>query len=286
MFALTLFLLFCAPLYVQATGAWIDYPADGTATMTHYTIPDGFIAACGCTGASTVRRPHLAPPFLTFFVAGCQGYPTAAMSQMAYGSSTAFGPACGKCFNLTLLNTYTSDPPFFPDVVKSIVIKVTDLCPLSEAGWCSGTQTKKNPGGQYINFDMAFPSKAIPDDFFPSNASYYGYTDFGVWNVSYQTVPCLPNWAGAKNKAALGSVTNLGNESVCCPANPTGNPNDTCPSYSDDNALPYVVPLSVMNLLSQSQTRYHDECSSYAYDTHRHPCRRLFICLFIQSLTV
>jgi hypothetical protein len=55
------------------------------------------------------------------------------------------GPACGKCFNLTLLNTYTSDPPFFPDVVKSIVIKVTDLCPLSEAGWCSGTQTKKNP---------------------------------------------------------------------------------------------------------------------------------------------
>jgi hypothetical protein len=55
------------------------------------------------------------------------------------------GPACGKCFNLTLLNTYTPDPPFFPTVSKSIVIKVTDLCPLSETGWCSGTQTKKNP---------------------------------------------------------------------------------------------------------------------------------------------
>ncbi|KAJ7680491.1 RlpA-like double-psi beta-barrel-protein domain-containing protein-containing protein [Mycena polygramma] len=210
--------------------AWIDYPADGTATMTHYTIPDGFIAACGCTGDSTK-------------------YPTAAMSQMAYGSSTAFGPACGKCFNLTLLNTYTSDPPFFPDVTKSIVIKVTDLCPLSEAGWCSGTQAKKNPGGQYINFDLAYPSAAIPDDFFPSNASYYGYTDFGVWNVSYQTVPCLPNWAGAKNKAALGSVTNLGNESVCCPANPTGNPNDTCPSYSDDNRLPPDTMTSLARML-------------------------------------
>ncbi|KAJ7217887.1 RlpA-like double-psi beta-barrel-protein domain-containing protein-containing protein, partial [Mycena pura] len=179
---------------------------------------DGFVAACGCTGDSTK-------------------YPTAAMSQMAYGSSTAFGPACGKCFNLTLLNTYTSDPPFIPNVVKSIVIKVTDLCPLSEAGWCDGTQTKKNPGNQYINFDLAYPSPAIPGDFFPSNESYYGYTDFGVWNVSYETVSCT-NWNGWKNAAALGSVTNLGNESVCCPANPTGNPNDTCPSYSDDNRLP------------------------------------------------
>ncbi|KAJ7902003.1 RlpA-like double-psi beta-barrel-protein domain-containing protein-containing protein [Mycena olivaceomarginata] len=220
MLVLTL-LLFCV-FYVHAadSGAWIDYPADGTATMTHYTIPDGYIAACGCVGDSTK-------------------YPTAALSQMAFGSSHV-GPSCGKCFNLTLLNTYTSNPPFFPNVVKSIVIKVTDLCPLSENGWCSGTQTKKNPGDQYLNFDLAYPSRAIPDDFFPSNESYYGYTDFGVWNVSYQTVPCIPNWAGANNKAALGSVTNLGNESVCCPANPTGNLNDTCPSYSDDNRLPYV----------------------------------------------
>ncbi|KAF7361749.1 Expansin-like EG45 domain-containing protein [Mycena venus] len=221
-------LLFCV-FYVahaadSAPGAWIDYAANGNATMTHYTIPDGYIAACGCTGESTE-------------------YPTAAMSQMAYGSSTAFGPACGKCFNLTLLNTYIPDPPFFPNVVKSIVIKVTDLCPLSETGWCSGTQTKKNPGGQFINFDLAYPSRAIPDDFFPSNESFYGYTDFGVWNVSYQTVSCLPNWKGANNKAALGSVTNLGNESVCCPANPTGNDNDTCPSYSDDNRLPCVFSL-------------------------------------------
>ncbi|KAJ6625466.1 hypothetical protein B0H10DRAFT_2001442 [Mycena sp. CBHHK59/15] len=150
--------LFLFVLQVQADSVWIDYPADGTATMTHYTIPDGFVAACGCTGESTK-------------------YPTAAIS-------TAFGPACGKCFNLTLLNTYTSDPP----------------------GWCSGTQNKTNPGGQYINFDLAYPSSAIPDNFFPSNASLYGYTDFGVWNVSYQTVSCLPNWL-----------------SVCCPANPTFN---------------------------------------------------------------
>jgi hypothetical protein len=38
----------------------------GIATMTHYTLPLDFVAACGCAEQST----H---------------YPTAAMSQMAYG---------------------------------------------------------------------------------------------------------------------------------------------------------------------------------------------------------
>lgn len=92
--------------------------------MTHYTIPLDFIASCGCTAAST----H---------------YPTAALSQMAFGSSTAFGRSCGRCFNLTLLNTFTSNPPFYPNVSKSVVIKVTDLCPLG-GRWCDATQTKMN----------------------------------------------------------------------------------------------------------------------------------------------
>lgn len=30
-------------------------------------------------------------------------------------------------------------------------------------------------GGQYLNFDLAYPSSAIPDDFFPSNETFYGY---------------------------------------------------------------------------------------------------------------
>jgi hypothetical protein len=47
--------------------------------------------------------------------------------------------------------------------------------------------------------------------------------DFGVWNVTYQAVPCQNNWEGSKEAAALGSVTNLGRESVCCPADPTVN---------------------------------------------------------------
>lgn len=122
---------------------WIDYPSDGSelsiasffdfwylqnyrfATLTHYSLPLDYIASCGCTADST----H---------------YPTAALSQMAYGSSTAYGPACGRCFNLTLLNTFLSVPPFYPPKPKSIVVKVTDLCPLSTIGWCNATTNGPN----------------------------------------------------------------------------------------------------------------------------------------------
>lgn len=113
---------------IPTVNGWIQYASTGTATLTHYDLPQGYIAACGCTGASTK-------------------YPTAAMSQMAYGSSTAYGPGCGRCFNLTLLNTYTPDPPYFPTVTKSVVIKVTDLCPAGGNGWCSATADKPN---QYV----------------------------------------------------------------------------------------------------------------------------------------
>ncbi|KAJ3527123.1 hypothetical protein NM688_g8171 [Phlebia brevispora] len=198
---------------IRHSQAWIQYAPTGTATMTHYTLPLNYIAACGCTADST----H---------------YPTAAMSEMAYGSSTDYGPGCGRCFKLTLLNTFLSDPPFFPDVTKSVVIKVTDLCPGGGAGWCSATPGHPNQGGQYINFDLAWPSTSISNDFFPSNVSLYGYADFGVWNVSYESVSCVDDWAGGKDPAALGSVPNGG--SVCCPADPFTNPNTTCPSFSDD----------------------------------------------------
>lgn len=159
---LVLFLFCQVSLAASNSSQWIDYPTSGGATMTHYGLPLDDIAACGCTAEST----H---------------YPTAALSQMAYGSSRAYGecaispdqrwiiyhnsaqleandgylltcsmiagPGCGKCFKLTLLNTFESDPPFYPSVTKSVVIKVTDLCPLSEDGWCSGTNDKTNAWG-------------------------------------------------------------------------------------------------------------------------------------------
>jgi len=209
--------LFSLYLHVYAS-TWIQYPPNGFATMTHYDMPRDYIASCGCTGAST----H---------------YPTAALSQMAYGSSNSYGPACGKCFKLTLLNTFLSDPPFYPPKPTSIVVKITDLCPLSEDGWCSGMVNKTNAAGHQLNFDLSFPSAAIPSDFFPSDQATYGYTDFGVWNITYETVSCKPNWAGAKDNSALGSLPSLA-DGGCCPANPQGTVNDTCPSFSDQNGIP------------------------------------------------
>lgn len=81
------------------------------------------------------------------------------MSQMAYGSSAAFGPACGKCFKFTLLNTFLSTPPFFPPSETSLVAKITDMCPLSDDGWCSGTESKVN---EYV--PPAHPASVILDN--------------------------------------------------------------------------------------------------------------------------
>jgi len=89
-------------------------------------------------------------------------------------------------------------------------------------------------GGQYLNFDLAYPSSAIPDNFFPSNEKLYGYKDFGVWNITYASVSCK-EWKGWGDKAAKGSAPNVNG---CCPADPTGSKNDTCPSYSDGNTIP------------------------------------------------
>lgn len=132
------------PAHMTSTAAaqWISYPPAGLASLTHYQLPTNYIAACGCVADST----H---------------YPTAALSQMAYGSSTDYGkyprkraffcfssretgPACGKCFQLTLLNPVIANPPFKPNVTKSIVVKIIDLCPFSEDGLCGATAQKPN----------------------------------------------------------------------------------------------------------------------------------------------
>jgi len=218
------FFFFLYFLPASLSSGWIQYPSSGHATMTHYTLPTGFIAACGCTPNSTY-------------------YPTAALNQMAYGSSTSYGPACGQCFKLTLLDAFVANPPFYPNVTKSVVVKITDLCPLSKTGWCNATKSGPNAGGAYLNFDLAWPSTSIPNDFFPSNAALYGFTDFGIWDISYQSVSCQ-EWEGYTNQTALGSVAYLGYTS-CCPNDPTDNSDGICPSYSDSAGLsPTIHPAS------------------------------------------
>jgi len=122
---LSLFFFFLSFLPAIHASEWIQYPPNGYATMTYYALPTGFIAACGCTPNSTY-------------------YPTAALSQMAYGSSTSYGPACGQCFNLTLVDAFTANPRFYPNVTSSVVVKITDLCPLSTKGWCNATTSGPN----------------------------------------------------------------------------------------------------------------------------------------------
>ena len=77
-FVLNLWLVFFAlAARVVDASDWIDYPNNGEATMTHYDLPKDYIASCGCVGGSTK-------------------YPTAALSQMAYGSSAAYGEQCPR----------------------------------------------------------------------------------------------------------------------------------------------------------------------------------------------
>ncbi|KAF8313146.1 hypothetical protein DL93DRAFT_2138113 [Clavulina sp. PMI_390] len=192
--------------------AW-DMPSEGYATMTHYDLPTNAIAACGCTAES-------------------DHYPTVALSALAYNGSdeTGYGTQCGRCVRLQLINSILSDPPWYPANPPSIVVKITDKCPLGPP-WCNATESAPNAGGHWVNFDFAWPSEngAVPDNWYPTNESYYGYTDMGVWNISYTTVSCEKEWAGASNPAAIGSVPSIG-DGGCCPLDPIAYPNTSCPS--------------------------------------------------------
>ncbi len=71
------------------------------------------------------------------------GY-TAAINQLAFGApgGQGAGDACGRCFRVTA----TKDPysPWFEGPFKSIVVKVTNLCPYQEnEDWCGQSLTKR-----------------------------------------------------------------------------------------------------------------------------------------------
>lgn len=75
------------------------------------------------------------------------GY-TAAISQLAFGSAPGLGAgdACGRCFSLTA----NADPysPAFTGPFKTIIVKVTDMCPdQGNQEWCG--QTTSSPTNQH-----------------------------------------------------------------------------------------------------------------------------------------
>ena len=77
------------------------------------------------------------------------------MSQLSFGAPPDIGPgdACGRCFRVT----GTGDPynSAYPGPYKSIVVKITDLCPVAgNPLWCAQTTAKPtntfNMSVQYV----------------------------------------------------------------------------------------------------------------------------------------
>lgn len=128
----------------RATGNYIQNPS-GSASFTMYSGCSQ--PACGITAS---------------------GY-TAAISQLAFGAPPGVGPgdACGRCFQLT----GTEDPysPSFTGPFKSVIVKVTDECPLSgNQQWCGQTTADPNNSfGASVHFDLCEDTGASAS-FFPS----------------------------------------------------------------------------------------------------------------------
>ncbi|KAG7440465.1 uncharacterized protein BT62DRAFT_938001 [Guyanagaster necrorhizus] len=116
------------------------------------------------------------------------GY-SAAMNQLAFGSSSGLGAgdACGRCFAIT----GTEDPystsysgPFY-----SIIVKVTDLCPVSgNEEWCGQTQSDlTNEWGMPFHFDICEDTGGSAA-FFPSG--------HGALTGTFEEVDCS-EWTGS-----------------------------------------------------------------------------------------
>jgi hypothetical protein len=76
------------------------------------------------------------------------GY-TAAVNVLSFGAMSGSGDACGRCFAIT-----PTQDPYSPEYTgrmgKTIVVRVTDLCPFSSGEtpqWCD--QTVSKPHNQY-----------------------------------------------------------------------------------------------------------------------------------------
>ncbi|GAA5836193.1 hypothetical protein JCM3766R1_001991 [Sporobolomyces carnicolor] len=215
----------------------IPIPASGSASLTHTILPLDVITSCGCAKAASY-------------------YPTAALSQSAYGSSVASGPACGMCFKLTLKETYGAVPTWTltADQQVSVVVKVVDKCPAVKGqspskGWCGATADKPNKADQFFHFDLSVPSPALNMSFFPTNTSFYGYDDFGSWIIDFHETGC-ENWSGWINETALGLDPSLTSDSGCCAANPLVD-DDVCPAFSlSVSESPKTMPALILASLT------------------------------------
>jgi hypothetical protein len=100
----------------------------GGALVHPRATPGDYVQTAGPGNASFTMYSGCAQPACGIAASGF----TAAISQLAFGSVPGLGPgdACGRCFSLT-----GSSDPFSPAYTgpfgKSIVVKVTDMCPVA-----------------------------------------------------------------------------------------------------------------------------------------------------------
>jgi len=175
----------------RATGGYIQNPS-GAASFTMYS---------GC-GAPACGK-------------SASGF-TAAINQLSFGSSPGLGAgdACGRCFSVT----GTQDPfsPAFTGPFKTIVVKVTDLCPVQgNQEWCGqSTSNQNNQHGKPVHFDICedtggasafFPSGhgALTGTFTEVSCSQWSGSDGGsLFNGSCLSGETAGNWpsVGCGNK--------------------------------------------------------------------------------------
>ncbi|TFK74951.1 endoglucanase V-like protein [Pluteus cervinus] len=194
-FAFTLFGVAAGVVEQRAAGGYVQ-SASGTATFTTYS---------GCGSPACGKK--------------ATGY-TAAINQLAFGSApgAGAGDACGRCFALT----GTGDPysPQYTGPFHSIVVKVTDLCPLSgNQEWCGqSTKSPNNQHGKAFHFDICsdtggaaafFPSGhgALTGTFTEVSCSQWSGSDGGdLWNGACLSGESAGMWpsVGCGNKGESG----------------------------------------------------------------------------------
>ncbi|EKM54209.1 glycoside hydrolase family 45 protein [Phanerochaete carnosa HHB-10118-sp] len=134
---------------------------------------------------------------------------TAAINQLAFGSAPGLGAgdACGRCFALTG-NQDPYSPSFTGPFGQSIVVKVTDMCPVQgNQEFCS--QTTSNPTNEHampFHFDICedtggaaqfFPSGhgALTGTFTEVSCSEWSGSDGSqLWDGACLSGESAPNW--------------------------------------------------------------------------------------------
>ncbi|KAI0690109.1 RlpA-like double-psi beta-barrel-protein domain-containing protein-containing protein [Cytidiella melzeri] len=115
---------------------------------------------------------------------------TAAMNQLSFGSAPGLGAGdgCGRCFSITG-NHDPFSPAFTGPFGKTIVVKVTDLCPVQgNEEWCGQTTSQlKNQHGEPFHFDICEDTGGAAQ-FFPSG--------HGALTGIFTEVSCS-QWAGS-----------------------------------------------------------------------------------------